>query len=510
MASRAAVPVLALILACAMAAPAHSVGSEIARAAEHGDTSTVRALIRQGVDVNAPGWDSTPALHWVVRMQDRETTRLLLRAGADANHANRYGVRPLHLAIRNRDVAMTRLLLEAHARPDSTDATGETCLMMAAREGNVEIVKLLLDRGAPVDGRDPEYQQTPLMLAARYGNADVVRLLLQRGAQVDAQTRTGEVPRFRPPSANSGSKGAGIVRGGWPERGERDPVPGAKTPLLYAAREGHLEIAQLLLDAGADLEKADADGVSPLLMAILNERLALAKFFIERGANVNVEDWYGQTPLFAAVDVRNLDVPGPTRDNGVDREAAFELIKLLLERGANPNARTREYPPQRRWITRLGSLSWVDFTGQTPFLRAALAGDVKVMRLLLEHGADPNIPTFNGTTPLMAAAGINWTVAQTYDEGPAALLEAVRLAHSLGNDVNAVNSMGLRAIHGAANRGSDDIIRYLVENGAALDVADNQGRTPLTWAQGVFLATHPPQAKPTTIALLKSLQGDKS
>jgi ankyrin repeat protein len=128
------------------------------------------------------------------------------------------------------------------------------------------------------------------------------------------------------------------------------------------------------------------------------------------------------------------------------------------------------------------------------------------MKLLLQYKANPNIGTFNGTTPLMAAAGVNWTVAQTYDEGPQNLLDAVKLAYSLGNDVNAVNAMGLRAIHGAANRGSDDIIRFLVQHGAALDVADKEGRTPLTWAQGVFLATHPPEQKPKTIALLKELQ----
>jgi ankyrin repeat protein len=402
---------------------------------------------------------------------------------------------------------MVKLLLSAHADPASADTTGESCLIMAARVGNVDIVKALLDAGAPVDATDPEYHQTPLMVAARAGHAPIASLLIKHGAKIDAQTRTGPTPKFRPPSSNSGSKGAGIVRGGWPERGERDPTPGAKTPLLYATREGHEDIAKLLLDSGASLEKADADGVTPLLMAVLNGRISLARSLIARGANVNVSDWYGQTPLWAAVDLRNLDVSGPTRDNGVDREAAFALIELLLEKGASPNARTREYPPQRRWITRLGSLSWVDFTGQTPFLRAALAGDVKTMRRLLEYHADPNINTFNGTTPLMAAAGVNWTVSQTFDEGPQALLEAVKLAHSLGNDVNATNDMGLQAVHGAANRGSDDIIRFLVEKGARLDVADKQGRTPLAWAKGVFLATHPPEAKPKTIALLTQLQG---
>jgi MFS family permease len=232
---------------------------------------------------------------------------------------------------------------------------------------------------------------------------------------------------------------------------------------------------------------------------------ASLKLGLRKGTRGGSQGFRGETPLWAAVDARNLDVTGATRDNRMDRNAAFELIGILLERGADANARIREYPPERRFITRLGSLSWVDFTGQTPFLRAALAGDTKVMRLLLQHGADPNIATFEGTTPLMAAAGVNWVVNQTFDEGPDALLEAVKLCLELGNDVNAVNSMGLRAIHGAANRGSNAIIELLAENGAQLDVADKQGRTPVTWAEGVFLATHPPERKPETIALLERL-----
>jgi ankyrin repeat protein len=147
----------------------------------------------------------------------------------------------------------------------------------------------------------------------------------------------------------------------------------------------------------------------------------------------------------------------------------------------------------------------VDFTGQTPFLTAALSGDVAVMRLLLERGADPHIPTIAGTTALMAAAGVNWVFYQTYDEGPKALLEAVQFCYQLGMDVNAVNSMGLTALHGAANRGSDDIIRFLVEKGATFDVKDKEGRTPVTWAEGVFLATHPAKPKPSSIALLREL-----
>jgi ankyrin repeat protein len=147
----------------------------------------------------------------------------------------------------------------------------------------------------------------------------------------------------------------------------------------------------------------------------------------------------------------------------------------------------------------------VDFTGQTPFLTASLAGDVTVMKMLLDKGADPHIPTYGGTTALMAAAGVNWVVDQTADHGPEALLEAFKMCVELGMDVNAVNSMGLTALHGAANRGSDDIIRLLVDLGARVDVADTEGRTPLTWAEGVFLATHPAQPKPSSIELIKQL-----
>ncbi len=178
---------------------------------------------------------------------------------------------------------------------------------------------------------------------------------------------------------------------------------------------------------------------------------------------------------------------------------------MLLDRGANVNARTKEVPPTRRFVTPLGDLSWVDFTGQTPFLRAALAGDITVMRLLLEKGADPNIATFAGTTALMAAAGVNWMTGQTFTESKEASMEAVQLCLDKGGDVNAKNSMGVTAVIGAANRGADDILEFLVKKGARLDVKDKEGRTPLVWAEGVFLATNAPEAKPSTMALIKRL-----
>jgi ankyrin repeat protein len=508
----------AAALGLTLVAAAEGDDATLADAAMKRDGAAVRALLAQGADPNALGTFGTPALHWLVRVEDRSTAGLLLDAGANPNLKSRHGVAPLHLAIANHDLATVELLLKSGADVSLVDQAGETPLMLAARAGDGALAGRFLALGAPVDARDAEYEQTALMIAARHGHADVVRVLLEAGADVNAATRAGAEPKFRRPGENAGSKGVGIIRGGWPDRGMRAPVPGAKTPLLYATRSGDLTVTRLLVEAGADLELADADGVTPLLNAILNAsiavargatgqhaHLAVARYLVERGANVNSEDWYGETPLWAAVDVRNLDVNGPERDNGMDRPAALDLIAELLARGADPNARIREYPPERRFIATLGSLSWVDFTGQTPLLRAALAGDVTVMWLLLEHDANPNIATFAGTTPLMAAAGVNWVVNQTFDEGPDALLAAVKLCHELGNDVNAANSMGIRAIHGAANRGSNAIIEYLAANGATLDVADAEGRTPLVWAEGVFLATHPPQRKPATIALLERL-----
>ncbi|PYS26036.1 MAG: hypothetical protein DMG11_21435 [Acidobacteria bacterium] len=241
-------------------------------------------------------------------------------------------------------------------------------------------------------------------------------------------------------------------------------------------------------------------------MAITNNQIETARFLLDHGADINAMDWYGRTPLWAAVEVRNMDVDNGLFENGVDREPLLELIKVLLERGANPNARTKESIPIRRFMLRTtGTLEWVDFTGQTPFLRAAWAGDLTVMRLLLKYGADPKIATFGGTTALMAAAGVNWVVDQTYDEGPKALLEAVKLCYELGLSVNDVNSMGITAVMGAANRGSDDILEWLVEKGARLDVKDKEGRTPLNWAEGVFLATHPAKPKPSSMALIQKL-----
>jgi len=417
---------------------------------------------------------------------------------------------PLYLAAANGNAAMIGMLLEAGADPNWTDPAGETVLMATARVGQSGAAEALLAAGAVVDTRDAEFGQTALMLAVRGGHPEVVRVLLGHGADPNVLTRVGSEPRWVLPNSQPGfSFGIGIVRGGSPPRGRRAPIPGGVSPLQYAAREGHLDVARLLIDAGADIGQRDPNDITPLLMAIMNGHSDVALFLIEAGADIDVSDWYGRTPLWSAVEARNQDIHNGTLEHMVDREPLLGVIRVLLENGADPNPRTTETFPVRNHVLPItASLSWVDFIGQTPFVTAALSADLTVMRLLLEHGADPHITTLGGTSALMAAAGVNWVVAQTFDEGPEALLEAVKLCWELGLDVNAVNSMGITAVMGAANRGSDDIIEFLVEKGARLDVMDNEGRTPLNWAEGVFLATHAAVPKPSSIGLITRLMSE--
>ena len=486
--------------------PAAGFGADtrIAEAAMRQDNATVRALIQQKADVNAALPDGATALHWAVNEDDLATVSQLIQAGANVKAKDRYGFTPLYFACINGSAAVISKLLAAGADPNAADASGETALMTATRSGGIDAVKALLQHGADVKAKDAVTQQTPLMWAVRSNFPAAVEIYLEYGAEINARTRTGKTPAARPPGAGGGSHGAGIVRSGWPEQGFQGETPGGMTPLLYAARDGRIDIVRMLAAAKADVQQADVNGITPLLMAITNNHLDVAKFFIEKGADPKAADWWGRTPLYATVEIRNRDY-GRNNEHEIDRPAALEVIRMLLERGVNVDARTKEVPPGRRFVTPLGDLSWVDFTGQTPFLRAALAGDITVMRVLLEKGANPNIATFAGTTALMAASGVNWMTGQTFTESKEALMQAVQLCLDKGGDVNAKNSMGVTAVIGAANRGSDDILEFLVKKGARLDIKDKEGRTPLVWAEGVFLATNAPEAKPSTMALIKKL-----
>jgi ankyrin repeat protein len=394
---------------------------------------------------------------------------------------------------------MIRRLVDAGADPNATVGAGETALMTAARTGNIDAVRLLLDRGAQVNAADTESNQTALMLAIRENHPDVVRLLLERGADAKARTKIIDNP---PPEA-------GNLQGiGRAQNLPKGVIQGGMTPLLYAAREGRANIAEMLVPKGAEVNQAEAYGTSPLLLAILNNHMDVARFLLDHGADPNAADGFGRTPLWSAVDVRNLDLDSATGENGIDRAPVLDLIKTLLDRGASLNPQLKTEPPSRRWMLRFGASSWVNPVGQTPFVRAALSGDVTVMRLLLDQGADPKIATAAGTTALMAAAGVSWVITQTYTESKEALLEAVKLCVEQGLDVNAATTTGVTAVHAAAYRGSDDIIEFLAKHGAKLDLKDTQGRTPTTYAEGVYLAAKPPESRPATAALIRKLMSN--
>lgn len=474
------------------------------------DIATVSALLNEkGVDPNVRGQFDTPALLWLAQIDEVEAARKLLKAGADVNIKTPAGINALSLAIANGSAPMAKLLLEAGADANALEPSGESMLMSAAAVGVPAIVADLLKHGAAVNTLDAIFGQSALMIASREGHAEVVTQLLDAGADVNVQTKLGPQPNWVLPNSQRGfGFGVGIIRGGTPaDRGRRDPWQGGMSPLLYAARQGHVDVAKLLIAKGADLNMREANDMWPLLIAISNNNMAMAEFLLQqKDVVINSQDWYGRSPIWEAVNVRNLYVHNATYENGVDREPVLAVIKQLLEQGADPNVRTRESPPARQHLLEItGTLEWVDFTGQTPFLAAALAGDVTVMKLLLEHKADPMINTFQGTSPLMAAAGVNWVVAQTWTESEEQLLAAVKLCHELGMDVNQKNSMGITALMGAANRGSDSIIRYLADQGADLTAQDNEKRTALDWAKGVFLATHPNEEKPSSMALITEL-----
>jgi ankyrin repeat protein len=315
----------------------------------------------------------------------------------------------------------------------------------------------------------------------------VVRLLLARGADANARSD------FLGPDGEATDPGAtGPV--------DRAEWSGGMTPLVFASREADSEAAGILLDAGADVNLAMANGSTALLVAILNRHNTLALTLLDAGADPNLADGRGQTPLYAAIDMRNLEVtevPPPEPDD-VDE---LPLIDALLDHGADPNIQVTAKLPYRGGI----NATWLNVDGASSFYRAAASGDITVMRRLLEFGADPRTAAADGTTPLMVVSGIGWRpgISHTWPEGDQ--IAALELCLELGADVTDVNDAGLTALHGAAFKGWDRAVRVLVEHGARLDAQDTDGRIPLEWAEGVSFAAQPPQRQESTVALIVEL-----
>ncbi len=419
------------------------------------DVVAVRALLQQRVDVNTSQPDGATALHWAALRDDVDIAKTLIRGGARVDATNAYGVTPIMLACTNGSAALIETLLKAGANVNTALPTGETALMAAARTGRVAAVRALLAHGADLAARSTEGKQTALIRAAAEGHADVSRVLIEAGADLHARSKEGF------------------------------------TPLLYAARGGHLDTVKVLLAAGADVNEAGQDDIPVLLTAVIRGHIELVTYLLEQGVDSNAAG-PGYAPLHWAAGTWEAEFTFGTnawrsewgRLTGLKGAAKLKLIKLLLVHGANPNARTVRTPP--RFGRTAGNMDpvYYELLGATPFLIAAMAGDLDAMRLLLAAGADPRIPTIDDFTPLMEAAGNGRVVGEVF-VSDAKALELVKFLWDLGDaDLNAINEFGETAVHGAAVHGYNGVIEFLASKGADLNVKHFAGDTPLSIASG--------------------------
>jgi ankyrin repeat protein len=468
---------------CVFGAP-----SDAADAAERRDWQSVRALAERKADVNVAQPDGTTALQWAAHWNDLDAVKALLGSGANPKIANRYGVTPLSEAAAVGNAPMIEALLSAGADPNTlTTADGETALMTAARSGSPDAVKILLAHGAEVNAKENYRGQTALMWAAAEHHAEVVKILLDHGAdwKVLSLARDTNIPKL-----SAASSVTAMARGGL-------------TAFHFAAREGDIETGRVMLDAGVDINQVDADNTSPLVVSILNKRYSYAKFLLDRGADPNIADARGRAALYAAIDMRNEDYSALPNHKESDSLSSLDLIEALLNRGANPNA------PLTKAIAGRSGMDAGDTTlgvGTTPFMRAARAGDAPAMRALLAKGADPNLTTKDGNNALQFAAGVGYRDKNTKGSESEAL-EALKLTVSLGMDINRENNKGETALHGAASRGADVIVRYLVEQSAELNAKSKQGFTPLDYAMGKNVVSQLPVPHDSTVDLLRKLGG---
>ena len=558
--------------------------SPVADAAMQGERASVRSLLRQGGDVNAAQGDGMTALHWAAVKSDVEMAEMLLYAGANVKATTRLGAyTPLFLAAKSGHPAMIETLLEARADLNASTTTGATPLMMAAASGSVEAVTLLLDEGADVNATESKRSQTALMFAAAHGRAGVVDVLVERGAAVAAATSLLDVPALdkearaalraklqkqrearEKAAAGAEPKAAKVKKKGGPSffskmfgwmkpgkgkkaasapprrprrrYGELVGIQGGLTALLFAAREGHVEAVEALLDAGADINQlSEGTKTSAILIATMNGRYDLAKFLLDRGADPSLaNEPAGVTPLYAAINVwyaPHTSYPQPTAQFQQSL-THLELMKALLEGGADPNVRLKK----KIWFSAYNfDQSGLDETGATPFWRAAYASDVAAMRLLKDHGADPSIRTKKpperprvadeqareikdisalppvpeggpAIAPIHAASGAGYGegfAANEHRNHPAGFLAGVRfLVEACGANVNARDHEGNTALHNAAARGDVALIEYLVSKGADVTAVNREGHTTADMANGPVQRIQP---FPEVIALLTSL-----
>jgi uncharacterized protein len=478
--------------------------SDLADAVMKRDKEAVASLLKQKTDPNAAQADGTTPLHWAAQWNDLALADQLLAAGAKAGTANRVGATPLLLAGINGSAEMIEKLVKAGADVNVPVLLhGETPLMIVAKSGNVKAAQVLLDHGAQINAVENLRGTTALMWAAEQSHTQMIDLLVSRGADVQLQSKS-YVPEVK-------KRGLGFApppRPGQPAPATQGPVRGGLTALLFAVREGSLPCVKLLAEKGSDVNKPTADGSTALLVAVQNGNYDIADYLLSHGADPNVENQKGWTPLYLAVKNKNQEttaIPGP------GAEGAGEIIKNLLEHKANPNVRIKAETEVHQGMTSL----WLKEAGATPLLRAALCGDLTTVKLLMQYGADPNIPTFDNTTALMVASGVGWADGMLHEYSEKETLELIELLLSSGADVKAANDHGITALHGAGYKGANRAVQLLVDRGADLaakDKGEDYGfgvsttrMTPLNWAEGVPIGMSSAIYHEDTVALMVKL-----
>ena len=514
---RLSVVALAVLLLAAQGATA-AAGDDLRliEALQRRDAETADALLRDGIDVNVRRADGATALAWAAHWNDLAMAGRLLDAGADASAANALGVTPLMLAATNRSVEMAALLLDAGADARAARPNGETALMHAARSGAAGVARELVAHGADVNAVTSR-GFSPLMFAAAEGHAAVAGVLVETGADLAARTEAIESRRrgYRRSAANNGNprllrENQALLISQLEQDGDSEPrrPQGGFTPLLYAAMSGDLDTVRILVSAGAAVDETAADGTTPLIVTLqrgIEEGLwrlpggrnqHVAAYLLERGANPNLAE-AGYTALHVA-----------------SATGQYEAAEALLAHGADPND-TQLWMPQRFINAMIPgdaylTTGWVSQISATPFMLAAKSVDVPMMRLLVEHGADPLLTAEGGANALMLAAGL--AKRHSTDVGyfiweEEQAIEAISLAIELGLDVNTATDSGETALHGATRHAAHDVIRFLVEQGADIEARTWADQTPLRIAEG-YLYSGTYVSYPETVELLLSLGAD--
>jgi ankyrin repeat protein len=468
-----------LIVAAALALPVlaaeiQSAGAaKIAAATKDGQRSAALDMIaKKSGDVNAAEADGTTPLLWAANLNETDLALRLLKAGANPKVHNQLGSTPLGEAALNANTELIRALLQAGADPNAPGADAQTPLMIVSRTANVAAAKLLLDKGANPNVKEAQREQTSLMWAAASSQGAMMRELLAHGAEVDVKSATDLMTP--------------LVSG---EPRAQPRPPGGMTAMLFAAREGCMDCVKALVEKGAKLDLADPEGVTPLITAVFNARFDVAKYLIEKGANIDKWDWWGRSPLYLAVDYNTLPHGGRPDQPSLDATLPIDIVRILLEKGANPNLQLKLFPPYRA----TGADRGVDgmlTVGTTPLLRAAKAQDAASIKLLLDHGAIVDLPNNQGMTPTVAASGMGSVDADTrgnyysadIQERAIASLDLL-IAH--GGELNGkAGRLQQTPLQGAAFWGWNKVVEHLLAEGADVNETDGRGYTAVDYAMG--------------------------